>query len=69
MYGIKVNPMTVREGQQVATKYAERWNGNIEVFKSREVKHVAVCSKPENVHIDGECFDSRFSTVVIAKGK
>lgn len=70
MQGIVVNPIAVREGQRIATKHVERFNGTIEVYKSREVKKVAFCaSKPECVHLDHECYDTRFSTVVLALGK
>lgn len=67
MRGIEINPMQVREGDKLATKHRSSIAGGIEVFKTRQVKKVEICgSKIECVHIDHECYDSRFSTVVVA---
>lgn len=69
MFGTVLNPMQVREGDRLATKHRERFDGSVEVFKTRQVKKVEICgSKIECVHIDHECYDSRFSTVVVAMG-
>lgn len=69
MQGIRVNPISVREGQKIATRHQERFDGSITVIKSRPVKKVEFCpGKPECFHLDGECYDTRFSTVIIAVG-
>lgn len=62
-YGVRVNPVTVKEGSLVATKYDPY---TLEIKKTRQVKKVDFCpGKPENFHVDHECYDTRFSTIVI----
>lgn len=67
MAATRVSPAQVKAGNKIATKYQEFDNGDIRVIKTREVKKVEFCSsKPENVHLDHECYDSRFSTIILA---
>lgn len=69
MQGIEVNPMQVRVGDKLATKHRPTFANGIEVIRARQVKKVEICGgKVECVHIDHECYDSRFSTVVVATG-
>jgi len=58
----KVNPMAVRPGDTIAqhsvTKDAPVLNTR------RKVKHVSTCKgDPNKVHLDHQCYDSRFSVV------
>jgi len=62
-FGTIVNPAAIQEGDSIATKYNPH---TLEIVKSRKVRRVAFCSKPECVHLDHECYDTRFSTVVKA---
>lgn len=64
MLGIHVNPATLRPGDKIATKTQDIAEG-VRIIKTRDVKRVETCSKLENVHVDGECYDTRFSTVVV----
>lgn len=67
MLGTQVNPTAVKKGDKLATKHRLNADGSIQVIKTRDVKRVEFCpGKPELFHIDGECYDTRFSTVVIA---
>lgn len=69
MFGIVRNPSQVREGDKLATKTHHNSDGTITVFKTRVVKKVEFCpGKVECFHIDHECYDTRFSTVVVASG-
>ena len=69
MFGIEVNPFDVEVGDKLATKTRKTWEGPV-VLKSREVKGVMTCpTQPECRHIDGECYDARFTTLVIADDK
>ena len=66
MLGIEVNPYSVRPGGKIATKTQETADGLIRIIKSREIKRVSPCAtSPEAVHLDHECYDTRFSTVVV----
>lgn len=68
--GTVVNPATIQVGDSIATKTKvvgfdpETGADIISVVKSRKVKRVGFCSKPENYHLDHECYDTRFATVV-----
>ena len=71
MYGTRVNPMTVAPGSRIATSFAFSHNDThtgdevLHIKKTRVVKKVSFCeSSPESVHLDHECYDSRFTTVV-----
>lgn len=61
VFGTEVNPGTIRQGDHIAVRYNKR---NLQILASREVKKVEPCSKPEMIHLDNECYDTRFSTVV-----
>lgn len=66
MQGIELNPFQVEPGDMIATKFRKTYEG-IQILKSHKVRDVVTCpSKPECRHIDGECYDARFSTVIIA---
>ncbi len=66
MLGITVNPASVRDGGRIATKSRPITDDHHEIIKSRVVKRVQWCdSKPECVHLDHECYDTRFSTVIV----
>lgn len=62
MIGIRVNPASVVEGTRIATKFDEQ---TLRIIKTREVRRVSFCNTPECIHLDHECYDTRFSTVVI----
>lgn len=63
MYGMRVNPARVQAGDSIATKFDP---DTMQVRKTRTVKRVGFCpGKPENVHLDHECYDTRFSTIVV----
>ena len=63
MYGTRVNPASIQPNDKLAVKYDPI---TLQVSKTRTVKKVGFCSKPECVHLDHECYDTRFSTVVKA---
>lgn len=65
MLGKRVNPMAILPKGRIATKWNESEDGVITIKAQREVKRVTECSDPNKVHLDGECYDSRFSTVVV----
>lgn len=65
MFGHRVNPADVREGDKISTKHQELPDGSIRIIKTRDVKRVSFCGKAENVHLDHECHDTRFSTVIV----
>jgi hypothetical protein len=51
MKTVLVNPFSIRPGDQIRGK-------------GHKVQRVEPCEgKPECVHIDGECYDARFSTI------
>ena len=65
MIGTEVNPAMIRKGDRLANKTRNHPDGTIEVLTSRVVKRVEMCpGKPEFVHLDHECYDTRFSSVV-----
>ena len=65
MLGRRVNPLLIQKGDQIATSSYDAADGTIVINKSHVVKRVSRCPiAPEKVHIDQECYDSRFSTVV-----
>lgn len=72
MFGTEVNPASVMKGDTIATKWKERYDPEtdstrIAVIHSRKVKDVKFCPmQPEFFHLDGDCYDTRFSTVVRA---
>lgn len=70
MNGVRVNPAVIQPKDRVATKFTVRAEGTefetIEIHKSREIKKTSFCpGKPEMVHLDHECYDTRFSTVIV----
>ena len=70
MHGIRVNPMLVRPDDKIATQYTileDFATGEeiIKVKKAREVKRVQTCFTPEKIHLDHECYDTRFGTVIL----
>lgn len=65
MFGHRVNPATLRDGDQIASKHQELADGRIRIIKTRTIKTVSFCAKAENVHLDHECHDTRFSTVIV----
>jgi len=61
MFGTIVNPAQIQPGDEIAVK----WDPNtLEIKRSRKIKSVRFCSKPENIHLDHECYDTRFNTVI-----
>lgn len=61
--GTYVNPAAVREGDKIATKFDKY---TLRIAKTRTVQSAGFFEgKPENYHIDGECYDTRFSNVVV----
>lgn len=68
--GIEVNPASVLKGDSVAIRHHRSVDEKtgakiIIVSKSTKVNYVGFCpTQPEFVHIDGECYDTRFSTVI-----
>jgi len=48
-----VNPARIRPGDRIVTGRG----------KSRVVKSVGACGKLECIHLDHECYDTRFSSV------
>jgi len=67
--GTRVNPFAIEAGDSIATKYhtttdPKTGDDIIIVSKSREVRRVAECTVPEKIHLDGECYDGRFATVI-----
>ena len=65
MAGMFVRPSEICKGDRIATVFRERHDGEISIVKSHEVKKVEFCkSKPEMIHIDSDCYDNRFSTLV-----
>lgn len=65
MFGHRVNPASVRPGDKIATKFQELADGTIRIIKTRDVKSVSTCNKAENFHLDHECHDTRFSTIIV----
>ena len=64
MYGIEVNPAQIQVGDSIATRYDR---DTLRVIKARKVRRVSICpGKPECIHLDHECYDVRFATVVKA---
>jgi len=64
MQGRHVNPLLINKGDTIATSFLGIGD-RITIVKSHKVKRVEMCPiAPEKVHIDQECHDSRFSTVV-----
>lgn len=59
--GTIVNPAVIQVGDEIATKYNPH---TLEIQKSRKIKRVGFCSVPEKIHLDHECYDTRFATVV-----
>lgn len=54
MKTITVNPSTIRKGDRIATG----------PNKSRVIRRVDKCeTQPEAIHLDQECYDSRFNTI------
>jgi hypothetical protein len=72
MFGIEVNPVTIRKGDTIATKYKETYDPETDsmrprVIHSRKVKDTKFCpTAPEFFHLDGDCYDTRFATVIHA---
>lgn len=63
-----VNPAGIKSGDKIATKYDLDDFGNVTAVKrTRKVGYVSSCSRPEFVHLDAECYDTRFSRVVLVK--
>jgi len=60
MLATATNPYHVRPDTKICTSTRTDDNGVVHVIKTRTVKNVVPCpSKPENVHLDHECYDSR----------
>lgn len=58
----EVNPAAVRGGNKLVTS-----NPGAPRTTTRTVKRVAWCdSSPEHVHLDHECYDTRFTSVRVA---
>ena len=71
MLGIAVNPASVQKNDLIAakTQTVEDSKGN-EIIKiigqPIKVRSANFCpSQPEKFHLNGECYDTRFATVVI----
>lgn len=69
MLGIEVNPANVLKGDSVATQFRHTHDSNgkkiIKVSKSRKIGYVGFCpTQPESVHLDNDCYDTRFTTVI-----
>lgn len=68
--GVRVNPISIQPGDSIATRTRLSQDPKtgldiIKVSQDRKVKTVGFCpSQPEFVHIDHECYDTRFSTIV-----
>lgn len=63
-----VNPVAIKSGDKIATKYDLDDFGNVTAIKrTRKVSRVNGCSRPENIHLDSECYDTRFSKVLLVK--
>lgn len=60
----RVTPFSIRPGDTIATKFVEKADGTLIAIKTRSVKHVDMCNKPECIHIDGACYDNRFGSLV-----
>lgn len=66
MYGTAVNPLAIRKGDKIATASRINNDGTITVVKSHEVKRAEPCGRhPFHTHIDADCYDSRFATVIL----
>jgi hypothetical protein len=65
MSNLPVNPAKIQKGDQIATSSYTDDFGNIIVTRSHKVQRVSFCKiKPEMFHIDGACYDTRFSTII-----
>lgn len=70
MNGIVVNPAAVLKGDSIAIQHrtvTDKKTGKqtIVVSKSRKINYVGFCeTQPECIHLDNECYDTRYSTVV-----
>lgn len=71
--GRRVNPAAVRDGDRIATKTRTNPDDTVTVVKTRQVKRVhrynlaskdSTC-RPECVHLDHECYDTRFASVIL----
>lgn len=70
MIGTEVNQAAIRKGDSIATKVRTDSEGTIHVLRSHVVRHVSLCpGKPECVHLDAECYDTRFASVIKAEKK
>lgn len=72
MFGIEVNPSLIQKGDTIATKHKDVYDPETDstrprVIHTRKVKDVKFCpTQPEFFHLDGDCYDTRFSTVIRA---
>jgi len=58
----KVNPMAVRQGDTIAQHSAAKDMPRLNT--RRKVKRVSPCAgNPNMIHLDHECYDTRFSVV------
>lgn len=68
--GIEVNPAGVLKGDSIAISSRrsvdEKTGAKIIIVnKSKKVGSVGFCpTQPEAIHIDNECYDTRFTTVI-----
>lgn len=70
MFGTVVNPIAIQPGNSIATKSRLTTDPGTGddihvVIKARKVRKTEFCpGKPEMFHLDGECYDTRFATVI-----
>lgn len=69
MFGTAVSVTEIRSGDQIASKSEELIPGELYlIHKTRTINSAGPCgSKTGFIHLDGECYDPRFSSVVIPK--
>jgi hypothetical protein len=76
MLGIEENPVTIQAGDLIASRHTKKFNdetGHTDIIVRKEhthrVKDSRFCpTQPEMWHLDGVCYDTRFTTVVRAVG-
>lgn len=61
MNATAVNPAQVRPGDEIATSDKATVD---RPGKTRKVRKVEFCSDASKIHLDGECYDTRFSTII-----
>jgi predicted transcriptional regulator len=75
MLCVEINPLTVEPGDKLVTRHKKQFNaetGEVEakVVNSHKIQKIERCAtQPECIHIDGGCYDGRFSTIWVVDEK